>query len=477
MPSRPYSRASSARSPRAWSLDERPAVPVGGPVPVPQLLVGAAHGFHRTAGRIGVIRGPSRVECLPVAGERVPGTAGPRVEIGEVEQGGGLLAVQARAARRHRAPGGATRTARGPRPRCRGARRAPAPARRPVVGPGCRAHRRRPRAGRRPAGPAAAAAAIRPAVGTSGKRSARGREASACRGWRSFRFGRSPAGLEQSYRPLQHPGPGQLHLGGVVRGLRSGPAAAGASAAGTAVVRRPRRVQQPERDEIVQGGLGLGDRAAAQRGCGVGVRKTGGGEGEQPQGPGRGRWAGMCKRGGRRGSAASMGRGCTQPTRSSGRARSCRSASATEVLGRAASQPPDQHQRRGQSPALLGDGLGGLRVDGDPYRAGEGGEQFDRRLGVHAAEGAGAHPGNAGQRAAGDGDDQTVRVVRQQWVDLLGVDARRRGAAGVWRPVRASRTISLSSSSSAPGGAGHVRARRAGLGRSRRWVRAARRIR
>lgn len=81
----------------------------------------------------------------------------------------------------------------------------------------------------------------------------------------------------------------------------------------------------------------------------------------------------------------------------------------------------DQDQCGGQSAALLGDGLGGLRIHGDPHRAGEGAEQLDRGLGVHAAEGARPYVGNPGERALGHGDDQAVGVVRQQRVDLLGV--------------------------------------------------------
>lgn len=48
-------------------------------------------------------------------------------------------------------------------------------------------------------------------------------------------------------------------------------------------------------------------------------------------------------------------------------------------------------------------------------------EEFEGGLGVQAAERAGADVRDSGQRPAGDGDDQAVRGVGQQRVDLPGV--------------------------------------------------------
>lgn len=91
-------------------------------------------------------------------------------------------------------------------------------------------------------------------------------------------------------------------------------------------------------------------------------------------------------------------------------------------MGRAASQPCGQDERGGLAAALLHEGLGGLRVDGDPYGSGVPGQQVDGGLHVHPAEGAGPDVGDAGERALRDGDDEAVRVVGDEGVDLLGVD-------------------------------------------------------
>ncbi|CAM5266934.1 hypothetical protein SALBM135S_06180 [Streptomyces alboniger] len=49
------------------------------------------------------------------------------------------------------------------------------------------------------------------------------------------------------------------------------------------------------------------------------------------------------------------------------------------------------------------------------------GEQLHRGLLVEAAEGAGPHVGDAGERAFGDGEDQAAGRLGEQRVDLLGV--------------------------------------------------------
>lgn len=81
----------------------------------------------------------------------------------------------------------------------------------------------------------------------------------------------------------------------------------------------------------------------------------------------------------------------------------------------------DQDQGGRQPAALLGEGLGGPRVDGDPDLPDGPGEQPHGGARVQAADGAGADARDAGQRAPGRGDDQAVRVVRQQRIDLFRV--------------------------------------------------------
>ncbi len=75
-------------------LGQRPAEPVGGPVVVPELQMGAAYGFHRPAGRVRVVRRTSGVQGGPVAGQRLPGPPGAGVEVTEVQQRSGLLPGQ-----------------------------------------------------------------------------------------------------------------------------------------------------------------------------------------------------------------------------------------------------------------------------------------------------------------------------------------------------------------------------------------------
>ncbi len=81
----------------------------------------------------------------------------------------------------------------------------------------------------------------------------------------------------------------------------------------------------------------------------------------------------------------------------------------------------DQHQGGRLARAQFDQSFGGERVDGDADRAREVAEEFEGGLGVQAAERAGADVRDSGQRPAGDGDDQAVRGVGQQRVDLLGV--------------------------------------------------------
>lgn len=102
--------------------------------------------------------------------------------------------------------------------------------------------------------------------------------------------------------------------------------------------------------------------------------------------------------------------------------------------GGAGGEPASREaQGGGLTGALLDQSLGGERVDGDAYRAGEAVQQFERRLGVQAAQSAGADVRDTGQRSPGDRDDQTLGGVREQGVDLLGVGRvveQQQGAAG-----------------------------------------------
>lgn len=81
----------------------------------------------------------------------------------------------------------------------------------------------------------------------------------------------------------------------------------------------------------------------------------------------------------------------------------------------------DQRQRGGLAPALLGEGLGGAGVDGDPGVPDALGEHLDPGGGVQPAEGAGADIRNAGEGPFGGDDDEAFGGVRQQGVDLVRV--------------------------------------------------------
>ncbi|SCD77802.1 hypothetical protein GA0115246_105921, partial [Streptomyces sp. SolWspMP-sol7th] len=65
------------------AVGEGPAVPVGGPRPVAEFLVGTREGLHRAARRVRVAPGAGRVERGAVAGERLSGAARAGVEVGE----------------------------------------------------------------------------------------------------------------------------------------------------------------------------------------------------------------------------------------------------------------------------------------------------------------------------------------------------------------------------------------------------------
>ncbi len=84
-------------------------------------------------------------------------------------------------------------------------------------------------------------------------------------------------------------------------------------------------------------------------------------------------------------------------------------------------QTAHQGERGGLSPALLGQGLRGAGVDGDADLADGAGQQPHRRALLQSAQRAGPHVGDAGERSGRGGEDQAVRVLREQRVDLFGV--------------------------------------------------------
>lgn len=252
-------------------MGQRPAEPVGGPVPVLQLLVGAAYGFHRAARRIRVVRGPSGMQRGPVAVEGLLGPPGRGVQVGQVEQRGGLLPVQP-APLRHvqdqpvqpvqlgRGLGGAAVLREGPyegghQPAGQGVQLA--------VGDGEGGRgRQRGQPGVEPGGGG-------PPVGEA-------------QGPRQplqllpyvqavvLALGHGPAGVQEPYGALQHPGPRELDLGGALLGLQQG-LELGHEAAGQQEQALGGVPQQAEPGEVVERGLGRGHGAARQGGGGVRV--------------------------------------------------------------------------------------------------------------------------------------------------------------------------------------------------------------
>ena len=242
------------------------------------------------------------------------------------------------------------------------------------------------------------------------------RESAAGRG--VLGFGDRAAGLEPAHRPLQHPGPGELDLGGPLPLLQHGADQRG-QAAGHLVLGLLRAVapEQPEPDEVVQRRLGGRHGAPGEGGGGVGVGQAGGGEGEQAQYPG----------GGRRQRVVDQPEGPGQRPRRGGEFGTV--LLVAQLLGDigdrgagAGGEPPgDQGQGGGLPPALLRERLGGPRVDGDADLSDGAGEELHGRARVQTADGARADVGDAGERAGRGGDDQAVGVVRQQRIDLPGV--------------------------------------------------------
>ncbi len=373
--------------------------------------MGAAHGFHRAAGRVRVVRLASGVQRGPVAQQGVRRAAGVGVEVAEVEQGRGPLPGQLPAlgdvedqsvdvvqvARGgpgaevgdqgahqlgHQPPGQGVELPVGDREPGRGQQGGPAQAQ-PVGG-----------------GPGAGEA--------QGARHAE----ELLVGLGVVRLGDRPARLEQPYRPLQHAGAGQLEFAGPLVGPGE-VAQRGVQAAGHAVLRHggARRVQQALGGEVVQGGAGGLHGAPGERGGGVRVGQACRGEAQQTQHPGGGRGQRVVHQPG-------------DPV-DDGAIAGLRVQLLGEVgdggLGPGGEPAAGQHQGGWLALALLGEPFGGPRVDGDAHRSGEPGQQFHPGLGVEAAEGAGADVGDAGEGPRGDGDGQAVGVVRKQGVDLFGV--------------------------------------------------------
>lgn len=228
-------------------------------------------------------------------------------------------------------------------------------------------------------------------------------------GGRALGFGDRTARLEEPYGPLQHPGPGELHLGGPVALLQPS-AKEGDEMAGDLVLPVLATGDEPQGGEVGEGGGRRGDRAAGQGGGGVGVGPAERGQGEESQYPGGGR--GQRLVGEEEGPGERVTAQPAELLREVG----------DRGLGAGGEPAPGEDDRARHAPALLDEALGGLRVDGDADGTGEGGEQLDGRLGVESAEGAGPYVGDAGERPARHPDHQGVGVVGDQRVGLLGVD-------------------------------------------------------
>lgn len=225
-------------------------------------------------------------------------------------------------------------------------------------------------------------------------------------------LGHGPAGVQQPYGALQHPGPGQLDLGGAFLGLQEC-LEQRREAAGQQEEAVAGGVDETQPGEVVEGGLGGGHGAAGQGGGGVRVDGAGRGERQQPQGPLGGLRQGLVdepEAAGER--AAGGGWHVVQLLGHVG----------DGGLGVGGEPSADEDERGGLAPALLGEGLGGPGVGGDPGVADALDEQLHGGGGVESAEGAGPDVGDAGEGALGGDHDEALGGVRQQGVHLLGVD-------------------------------------------------------
>lgn len=245
------------------ALGERPAVPVGGPVEVAQLRIGAAHGFHGAAGGVRILRGPSGVQRRPVAGQRLAGTAGAGVQIGEVEEGGRPLPGQIAPLRdgQHQAVQpvelgrgrlgafvyGQRPHQCGHQPPCQGVEFAVLDG---DPGGGDQCGPADPQPGGRRLGAGEPQGARQPGELAPGRG--------------ALRFGDRAAGLEQAHGALQHPGLRELDLGRAVQVLKQRPQQR-REAARHLVLRLlgPVAAQQPQAHEVVEGGPGGRDGTAA----------------------------------------------------------------------------------------------------------------------------------------------------------------------------------------------------------------------
>ncbi len=374
--------------------------------------MGAAYGFHRAAGCVRVVRFACGVQGGPVAGERGLGATGLRVQIAQVQQGRGLLPMQP-------APLGDVQDEAVDAVQV-GGRRLGAEVRRhgsdqlghQPAGEGVQLPVGHGQAdGGQQGGPAHA----QPLGGRPrGGEAQRGRRLlQLLPGLRAVRLGDRPARLQQPYGPLQHAGAGQLQLGRAFLALGAG-AQQRVQTAGDVVLgqRGVHRAQQTEGDELVQGAAGGVHRAAGQGRGGVRVDQAGRGETQQSQYPG-GRAGQLVvdePEDAGEGVAVTVVGVRAHPLGEVGDGR----------LGPGDEPAAGQGECGRMALAGLGQALGGARVDSDADGAGETGEEFHRRLGVEAPQGAGADVCDAGERAARDGDHQAVRGVRQQGVDLLG---------------------------------------------------------
>ena len=159
----------------------------------------------------------------------------------------------------------------------------------------------------------------------------------------------------------------------------------------------------PRRSEVVQGASGVGHRAAGERGGGVRVDEPG-----RVRGPAvrrtRAAAAAVSRTpAGRRGPAGRYQRRVWR--------RSCLAASATEAVGRAASQPPTMTSAAGWPPHASATASAAARVDGDAVTGtGACGQQRSRPPPCRVRRAVqGRTSGMPGQRPRGDGDDEAVR--------------------------------------------------------------------
>jgi hypothetical protein len=227
--------------------------------------------------------------------------------------------------------------------------------------------------------------------------------------------------VQQPHGALQHPGAGQLEFGRplvVVGEVAQDRLEAGGDGPARLLTRLRIRfaAQEAEVRQFAQDGADRREGGACQRGGGVRVDLAGRGEGEQAQGAGGGRGQRVVAQPGHpgqfAGAARAVGGRLLQPVGEVGH----------RGLGVGREVPPGQHQGGGLRPAPLDEAVGGARVDGEPDLARPALQQGVGVGDVEAAEGAGADPGEPGERPPGDGDEEQVGgalALGHEGVDLF----------------------------------------------------------